>query len=335
MPAWKKSQGKTVWLFWFFWIWMTPLVYPNPWKPQSEKKVTLRPRRCSSVRLTVMVINSNAMKHLPVFSTDFNKPKQRCVGEDLRFPCCQVPVLAQSSQLEVASRHRRDGRWHCGTPEVMGTGTVPQLERDSGTCPCLLVPLLLHCGSHPMDRYMRLLPGLIALPSHELRVQDAGTCFSFALVPHRNTVTISSPLSTINGGWGRYPHRSADYNSGINAALLQHHFYLGGTASAEAVICLTQAYDGLYRTDLILHNEQGWRYHVGNLFKDRNVGCVKTEIKDRGGIFWMVVAEGMVLTKDFWNLRVYSSKSHVGQREKLLEEDFNFSLFLGFRKFPP
>lgn len=180
---------------------MTPLIYPNPWKPsQSEKKVTLKPRRYSSVRLAVMVINNNGMQHLSVFSTGFNKPKQRCVGEGLRFSCCQVPVLAQNLHPKVASRHRKGGHWHRATPEVVGTGTVPQLEHDSGTCPCLLVPLLPHCGSHPMERRLRLLPGLMALPSHELLAQDAGTCFSFALVPCRNTVTICSPLCTFNGG---------------------------------------------------------------------------------------------------------------------------------------
>lgn len=38
----------------------------------------------------------------------------------------------------------------------------------------------------------------------------------------------------------------------------------------EAVICLMQAYDELHGADLILCNEHEWRYHAGNLFKDRN-----------------------------------------------------------------
>lgn len=49
----------------------------------------------------------------------------------------------------------------------------------------------------------------------------------------------------------------------------------------------------------------------------------------------MAVAEGMALVKDPWNPWVYSSESRVGQRERLLEEDLNFFLFLGCRKFPP
>lgn len=49
----------------------------------------------------------------------------------------------------------------------------------------------------------------------------------------------------------------------------------------------------------------------------------------------MVVAEGMVLTKDLWNPQVYSLESHVGHRGRLLEDDLSFSLFLGCRKFPP
>lgn len=49
----------------------------------------------------------------------------------------------------------------------------------------------------------------------------------------------------------------------------------------------------------------------------------------------MVVAEGMVFTKDFWNQQIYSSEGHVGQRERLLEEELCFSLFLGCREFPP
>lgn len=84
---------------------------------------------------------------------------------------------------------------------------------------------------------------------------------------------------------GEDTHRSADYNSGINADLLQHHFCLGGIAAVEAVICLMLACDELRRADLILCNEREWRYHVGNLFKDRSVGCVKTENKDSRGIF--------------------------------------------------
>lgn len=296
----------------------------------TKKKVTLRPRRYSSVRLTVMVINSNAMKHLPLFSTDFNKPKQMCQGRS------QVSLLPSPSPgPEFRARGEKDGHWHCATPGVMGAGTVPQLERNSGTCLCLLLPLLPPCGSHPMDWHVRLLLGLMAVPSHELRAQDAGTCFSFALVPRGNTVTSSSPPCMVCGGWGQYPHRSADYNSGINVALLQHHFYLSGIATVEAVACLTQACDKLCRADLIVCNEHEWRYHVSDLFKDRSVGCVKTEIKASGGIFWMAVAEGMALAKDPWNPWVYSSESHVGQRERLLEEDLKFSLFLGCRKFPP
>lgn len=53
----------------------------------------------------------------------------------------------------------------------------------------------------------------------------------------------------------------------------------------EAVICLTQARDELRRADLILCNEHEWRHHLGDIFKDRNGGRVKIEIKDRGGIF--------------------------------------------------
>lgn len=79
--------------------------------------------------------------------------------------------------------------------------------------------------------------------------------------------------------------------------------------------------------------EHEWRYPVGGLFKGRNVGHIKTEIKDKGGVFRKAIAEGRVLTKDFWNLRVYYSEGRIVQ--KLLEEALNFSLFLGCRKFPP
>lgn len=92
------------------------------------------------VRLTLIVMNSDAMKHLPVLSTDFSKPKQRRVAEDLRFLCCCVPVLVRNSQPEVTSRHGRDGRWPCTTPEVMGSGTGPHLEHKSGTSPVSLFP---------------------------------------------------------------------------------------------------------------------------------------------------------------------------------------------------
>ena len=90
----------------------------------QKKKVTLRPRRYSSVRLTVMVINRNAVKHLPVFSTDFNKRKQRCVEEGLRFPCCRSPspgpefrapgsTRAQKGWTLALCRPGGNGRWHC------------------------------------------------------------------------------------------------------------------------------------------------------------------------------------------------------------------------------
>lgn len=75
-----------------------------------RKNITLRPRRCYSVRLIAMVVNSNVMKHLPVFSTDLSKAKARCVGADLRSPCCWDPVLAQSSRSGVAPGNFFKGR---------------------------------------------------------------------------------------------------------------------------------------------------------------------------------------------------------------------------------
>lgn len=99
------------------------------------------------------------------------------------------PELAAQGNIQahegwtLALYHPRgNGLWHC----------TPSGARFRYLF-CLLTPLLLHHGSHPMDWQGRLLPGLMALPSCELRAQDAGICFSFALVPCRSTVTISSP----------------------------------------------------------------------------------------------------------------------------------------------
>jgi len=61
--------------------------------------------------------------------------------------------------------------------------------------------------------------------------------------------------------------------------------------------------------------------------------CVKAEVKSRGGCG---VAEGVVLTKDLWNLWICSAESHMRWKERLVVgKDLSFSLFLGCREFPP
>lgn len=75
-----------------------------------RKNITLRPRRCYSVRLIALVVKSNVVKHLPVFSTAFSEAKARCVGAGLRPPCCWGPVLAQSSRSGLAPGNLFKGR---------------------------------------------------------------------------------------------------------------------------------------------------------------------------------------------------------------------------------
>lgn len=58
----------------------------------------------------------------------------------------------------------------------------------------------------------------------------------------------------------------------------------------EVAVCLRQACNELCRADLIFCDEHEWRYHIGGIggtifSRNRNVGHIKTEIKDRGGIF--------------------------------------------------
>lgn len=44
----------------------------------------------------------------------------------------------------------------------------------------------------------------------------------------------------------------------------------------------------------------------------------------------------MVLRKELWNPQIYSAKSHIGWRERLVVNNgLSFSSFLGCREFPP
>lgn len=139
----KKSCGAVL-IFFFFLNTCDPTYLPQSMGTSVRKKNESKAEEV--VRLTVIVINSDAMNICQCSALILANQRRGVWGRPL---CYHVPVLALNSQPKVTSRRMKDGRWSCTTPEVMGSGTVPHLEHDSGTSPVSSLPCSCTMGRTP------------------------------------------------------------------------------------------------------------------------------------------------------------------------------------------